>query len=266
MSKQFLKILNGSNNGAFRRWLETCSDEPRIAWYPSAGMDFRDMLYLRTDYARWFQHGMTEYAQPDLFVHTDYMPRITDEVLAGKILHDSPTTRITILDYEDLPPLDLPLHKGIAQFREYHPDRGRVLFMNVAVQSCVLGEYTVPLVYAIVENIAFCAEKVLPNGGHFSHVLRVRHGGGGCCGGSATGVWMENILDALRCEIYICDNRQYRDYGDRQAVKLYPILAGKKYPRLITMQSIKGKYWSGYSDSVLWRLNRNYPQPQKIVA
>ena len=160
----------------------------------------------------------------------------------------------------------MPSRKGFVHFREYHPDRGRVLFMNVAVQSCVLGEYTVWVVYAIVENIAFCTEKVMPHGGHFSHVLRVRHGGGGCCGGSATGVWMENILDALRCEIYICDNRQHRDYGDRQAVKLYPILAGKKYPRLITMQSIKGKYWSGYSDSVLWRLNRNYPQPQNIVA
>ena len=47
MSIEFLQSLNGHNRGALRNWLDRLDHEPRIAWYPSAGEDFRDLMYLQ---------------------------------------------------------------------------------------------------------------------------------------------------------------------------------------------------------------------------
>jgi hypothetical protein len=45
MSRKLLLELNGGCHGAFHKWLDQLKREPPIAWYPSAGEDFRDLLY-----------------------------------------------------------------------------------------------------------------------------------------------------------------------------------------------------------------------------
>jgi len=52
MSRKFLEMLNGDRKGPFSRFLAKAGPEPAICWYPSAGQDFRDVLYLDPAYAR----------------------------------------------------------------------------------------------------------------------------------------------------------------------------------------------------------------------
>jgi hypothetical protein len=46
MSRQLLEHLNGNKAGQLNNFLDNFEGEPRIAWYPSAGEDFRALLYL----------------------------------------------------------------------------------------------------------------------------------------------------------------------------------------------------------------------------
>ena len=46
MSIELLKFLNGNNNGLLKAFIDKVGDNPNIAWYPSAGTDFKPLLYL----------------------------------------------------------------------------------------------------------------------------------------------------------------------------------------------------------------------------
>ncbi len=71
MSKQLLLSLNEKNKGKFHTWLSAFKGEPLIAWYPSAGEGFRDLLHLHLKYSEQKPAKTTEPASPDLFLHSD---------------------------------------------------------------------------------------------------------------------------------------------------------------------------------------------------
>ena len=48
MSKKLLLRLNRNATGEPPLWIRERTEEPRIAWYPSAGGDFRNVLFGRT--------------------------------------------------------------------------------------------------------------------------------------------------------------------------------------------------------------------------
>ena len=52
MSKELLYNLNGNRTGEFKKFLDGINGEPRIAWYPSAGEDFRALIYLDPSYSK----------------------------------------------------------------------------------------------------------------------------------------------------------------------------------------------------------------------
>lgn len=112
MSNQFLEHLNGENRGAFRRWLDGLSGEPRIAWYPSSGGDFRDLLYLHGNYAKLSPPSEIEPPPPDLYLHTDYSPGFSG-FSGGQKLHEDTRTTIKVREVEELPRLSLPQDRGI---------------------------------------------------------------------------------------------------------------------------------------------------------
>ena len=74
MSIQLLTELNGSKKGALKKFIDTFKGEPRIAWYPSAGVDFRALLYLSPQYAASDPVDVEEPQTPDIFLFTDYFP------------------------------------------------------------------------------------------------------------------------------------------------------------------------------------------------
>lgn len=256
MSKKFLYSLNGEKTGKFKKWLEGFKGEPRIAWYPSAGDDFRDLMFLNQKYAAMNPGVRQDPKVPDIFLHTDYYPWKSSCFLDNSRVYADDRTSITLNYIEELPRCDLPLDPGIVDFPGGSIATGKVLFFEVNVVSNLLGEFSAPIVYAFAENGAFCAEKILPHDAVFSHLIHVRYGGGCGGGGKSTGIWLLNVLQRLQCEYFISDGHYGRQSGDKRTYMLYPELAGPEDVTLLEpIRLIKSEQWSNHGD-VSWNLVR----------
>lgn len=256
MSRKLLLELNGKNNGAFSRWLAKCEGEPRIAWYPSAGEDFRDLLYLSQKYAEVNPAPKPEPLCPNIFLHTDYFPHESSNFLDSRTIHIDERTKVSVKSIEELPRCELPLDDKIVSFSEGSHATGRVVFLEVEIESSVLGTFSVPVIYAFVENAAFCAKQVLPKNGRFSHIVHVRFGGGCGGGGKSSGVWLLNVLSKLNCEMFITDSHLSRQSGDSRIYRLFPSLAGdESISQLEQVRVVKSEGWSGHGD-VSWNIVR----------
>ena len=249
MSKDFLYKINGEKRGRFWKWLENFKGTPKIAWYPSAGEDLRDIEFLVGSPSEAHGCGAIAKIRPDIFLHTDYYPWDTPNFLESGF---SFVRGATIEYIEELPRCDLPLDYGIVSFPAGSDDTGRVIFVELSFESVSLGRYTVPLIYAFVENEAFCARKILPGEAEISHVIHVRYGGGLGGGGSASGCWLLNVLRRLKCQYFISDGNHSRQDGDERAYELYPELAG---PEIVgpskKIRVVCSEKWSGHGD-VVW--------------
>jgi len=257
MSRELLTNLNGSKKGLFLKWLTDFKGEPRIAWYPSSGTDFRDLMYLHSEFTKQNPAIKPDPDAPDIFLHTDYYPWRSSTFLDTARIYSDDRTTITVKAIEELPRCNTPVDDKIVDFPEGNVATGRVIFLEIEVGSTVLGNYTYPVVYAFVENAAFCAEKMLPHHARCSHVIHIRFGGGLGGGGKSTGVWLLNILQKLHCEVFITDSSYGRGPGDDRIDELYPKLSGDEDEgQLEKIREIAGNRWSDYGD-VSWNLIRS---------
>ncbi len=196
----------------FRRWLAELSAPPRIAWYPAAGEDLRDLLYLTAAYARrhpaQLEGGVSEPALPDLFLHTDYFPWSETTFLSrfhpGGILWEDGRTTVRVLECETLERRDLPDDPRIVHFPRHPNFPAPWHFAMVEVTSRILGTYVRPLIYATAENNIFYHRVVSEWDLQFSHILRVGYGGG-FGGGWDRGDWLEGTLKPRGAEVFIAD-------------------------------------------------------------
>lgn len=252
MSRRLLEALNGDHRGQFSRWLSDMPGEPRIAWYPSAGEDFRDLLYLHPQYAiRNRAVRKEDVGLPDIYLHTDYFPWSTSTFLDVKTVHSDSRTIVSIESMEELPRCDLPVDRRIVHFPEGSLATGRVVFLQVRIVSDVLGIFTRPLIYVFAENAAFCAQRVLSLDGRFSHVIHVRYGGGCGGGGSSSGQWLRNVLRRMQCEAYLSDGNYY---DDGIVIKRFPELGPQEKESVLTpIRTIPSQSWSGHGN-VVWNL------------
>lgn len=254
MSKQLLFALNGSRKGALHHWLSKFNGEPRVAWYPSAGVDFRDVLYLNKRFCEHSPAKATEPSPPDFFLHSDYFPWSTSTFLDSRFIHLDDRTCVTVKSIEELPRCDLPLDPKIVAFPKGSHATGRVLFLEIEVSSNVLGSFSAPVIYVFAENSAFCAKRILPNSGKFSHIIHIRYGGGCGGGGYSSGTWLLNILKPTGCECFVTDSH----YGssDEQIYSIYPELAGPESTSdLDCIRELLSEGWSGHGN-VSWNILR----------
>jgi hypothetical protein len=255
MSKQLLYNLNGNKTGNFRRYLDNFNGEPRIAWYLSAGTDFRPLLYLSRQFKE-ISKPITgdDPAPPDIFLFTDYFPWKESDFLDTPTIQIDGRTEVFVTSMEELPPLNIPLDAEIVAFPEGSIATGRIIFMEVTVNSSVLGKISYPVLYAFAENESFCAEKIFAHDGKISHVIHVRYGGGCGGGGFASGIWINNVLKRLQCEVLITDGHYHMQAGDECAQKKYPVLAPHgDPPEFVTIRVVNSNAWSNNGD-VSWNL------------
>ncbi len=255
MSKQLLYNLNGNRNGNFRRYLDNFNGEPRIAWYLSAGTDFRPLLYLSPQFAEISTpNNGDDPVPPDIFLFTDYFPWSQSDFLDTPNIHIDDRTEVLVTSMEELPPFNMPLDPEIVDFPEGSIATSRVIFMEVTVNSTVLGKISYPVIYAFAENESFCAEKILQYHGKISHIIHVRYGGGCGGGGRASGIWINNVLKRLYCEVLITDDHYSMQTGDKWAQKRYPVLALQgRPPKFVPIRVVPSKAWSNHGD-VSWNL------------
>ena len=251
-SKKLFYDLNGGQKGEFYKYLEGFKGDPRIAWYPSAGVDFRAMLYLSPEYARINPPSEPEPLPPNIFLFTDYFPWSSSTFLDSRVIHSDDRTKITVNKLEELPRVDLALDNEIVDFPEGSHATNRAVFMEVEVSSDQLGKHSYPVVYVFAENESFCAKKLIPLEAKISHVIHVRYGGGCGGGGKSTGIWILNVLQRLGCEAFITDGHYGMQSGDEAALRLYPELAGTP-PILKKIRFLPGSGWSGHGE-VTWNI------------
>lgn len=253
MSIQLLKHLNGPKRGLLYRWLEENPAEPRIAWYPSAGTDMRDLLFLHSDYSQMVPPTKPEPTPPEFFLHTDYFggnhALLSDSV---PIYQDSRTT-IRVSEIEELPRLELPLHRYIVTNHEGSEATHRVLFMSVDVTCLRLGCFRRPVLYAFAENAAFCAERLIPLSARCSHLVQVRYGHG-FGGGRASPGWLRHQIDRLGVEVLISDGAEQRDRETNAVFQRFPILDGPetRMDSWSRLRSIPQRSWDGYGGVSWW--------------
>lgn len=261
MSLQLLNKLAGNTRGRFRQFIDRFNQgiEPNILWYPSAGEDFRSILYLSPQYGKLNPGELRDPACPNLYLYTDYLP-VSDHspFLDKPLLYTDMQTGVRIsgsngkLEIEELPRLNLPLHEELALGIESSA-LNRVVFMNLEVYSAKLGALQVPLLYIFSENTTFFKDVLLKENARISHVVHIRYGGSVGGMGTASGVWILKALRRLKTKVLITDNDYYWQSGDEFALNFLPELKGEPEPKLQPYRTIDGIKWSNNGD-VTWNL------------
>ncbi|MGZ2371718.1 DUF7663 domain-containing protein [Ancylomarina sp. YFZ004] len=227
MSIQLLEDLNGNNNGKLKQLINQLKNEPepRLCWYPSGERDFRPLMYLHPLLRPLENVDGRRPAPPDIYIYTGYFPNQSSGFLDTAKLYDDGRTVITVESIEELPKLDIALHPEISEDSIHSPATNRVFFMTIKIKCNRLGEITYPLIYAFANNIAFCAERLIPNNALISHIIHIKHNDCFRGGGKATGRWILNVLKILKCECFISFNKYQEGIEDEIVNRHYPILA-----------------------------------------
>jgi hypothetical protein len=253
MSKELLYNINGNRTGEFKKFLDGINGEPRIAWYPSAGEDFRALLYLDPSYSKINPASELEPQSPDIFLFTDYYPWKYSTFLDHSIIYMDSRTMVIVDHIEELPKLNLPLHEELVHFKEGSQVTDKALFLKIRIVSEILGTISYPVIYAFAENESFYCNKIVPYKAHISHIIHIRYGGGCGGGGNASGVWLVNVLNNLNCELFVTDGHYYWQTGDEFALTLCPSITRESNVQLTPIRVLKSESWSGHGD-VSWNL------------
>jgi hypothetical protein len=140
----------------------------KIAWYPSAGSDYRDLLELSNPI-------YTE--TPDLFIHTDYFfknfnpGRVRNEfnINVDAIINDVFELELTKL-------IRYSVNKNyVVSHNEDTPKSAKVFLLNVTV-SYAGNTISKPVLYFVFENINFLEEILLKHKIKISHFVKVCEG------------------------------------------------------------------------------------------
>ena len=253
MSKAFLENINGGKNGRLKKYIDRFDGVPRIAWYPSAGTDFRALLYLHPNYSKLNPPTDNEPTCPDIFLFTDYFPWKRDRFLDSSLLFSDGRTSITVEYIEELPRLNLPIKEELVRFPEGSEATDRAIFLTVRVVSDKLGNYTFPVIYAFAVNETFYCSKMAPLKAVVSHIIHIRYGGGLGGGGKAAGAWLLNVLLKLRCELFISDGHHYWQSGDKFAMESCSEIPRECEVQLNKIRTLDSTKWSDHGD-VDWNL------------
>ena len=247
MSRQFLQSLNGNNRGHLYDFLEHSQGEPRIAWYPSAGSDFRALMYLDASYAAYAPAVGPEPSPPDIFLFTDYDSSRVEKLVASTIIYEDEFTSVRIDHAEELPQLNLTYSEEIIRVWR-KPPSNRVFFLTVTVTSTILGTLVRPVIYAITENQTFFCETMHPNSVRLSHMINVRNVGSG-----SSGKWMLNVLRQVGCEVFIADGHLGLYSRSRTTFPYCHAVPAESDAHLHPIRMIPGVRWSDHGD-VTWNL------------
>jgi hypothetical protein len=253
MSIQLLNDINGKKSGEFKKLIESFSSQPRIAWYPSAGEDFRALLYLHNRFIETHPATVDEPKGPDLFIFTDYFPWQNSTFLDNRTIHADSRTLVSIEHIEELPKQNYPLNRNLVDFPEGSTATNRVVFLKIKINSNELGVIRFPVLYVFMENTTFFCQKLAPNNAVISHIIHIRYGGGCGGGGTATGIWLKNVTQVLQTEIFLTDGHDHWQRGDYFALDYCPKIPRDVHVILKNIRTINSSGWSGHGD-VSWNL------------
>jgi hypothetical protein len=265
MSLQFLRHLDNCDGNHFSTFVSSLKHEPRIAWYPSAGTDFRALFYVNDAFqSKYPPINAIDPKEPDLFLYTDYgsYSETFEQILfhgANPIVHDDGRSKVTLSNIEQLNPLQFLRYADYRLNDENKKYFNRVFFFNATIESDEFGSITKPVLYAFSCNEQICSELLIPKKAKISHVIHVRYGHG-FGGGNSSGHWLQHVLSELHCEVYIHDALSHYYDNEYRIIPHYGhVIPQEPISTLLTIREIDGRGWS-HTNKITWQ--RVYVDPQ----
>ena len=228
MSRDLLEYLKQGSQRQLAKWLDEHPGEPRIAWYPSAGLDFAPLLYFSKFYEDQHQH-LNLHDSPQIFIFTDpsfeFLDGLTNgterllrcetpsksgsdpklaalkdfrnymkNLITGPVSHSGITCsgKRLIVEYsadpERLQPL--PLQNGIVI--------DDLWFLNLKVYLDGEPSFLMPLIYAFSDTSEFFSQVLLAKKAKINHLYcKVR--------GVLDAPWLGYALRRLNTEVVVTD-------------------------------------------------------------
>jgi hypothetical protein len=183
-----------------------------IAWYPSAGLDFRDLLELSNPI-------YTE--TPDLFIHTDYKPDWSLENPVFETFNIGPVQNEfnrnfnakidDVFELELTEPINYFVNENyVTSHKDDTPKLAKVFLLNVTV-SHAGNTISKPVLYFVFENINFLEEILLKNRIKISHFVKFCEGCG--FGGNRKSISIVYAFIAkLGVKYLFIDNEEHTDF------------------------------------------------------
>lgn len=239
-----------------------------VCWYPSAGNDFRPLLYLSEWYYRRKNVSYEDKQElPDLFVFTDVeglygceagvgedaYPQIRKgycnpgACLRSVSSYPDRSTRIIVNSFEKLQDLHLTFDPDKTAFA-CNSDYNSSYLMNVHVVSHISGvinEFDTTVLYITAQNESFAYEFIIPKRIKIEYLVLIRYGssfGGANYGPS----WIMNEYKNLGVD-YLLSERYY----------VSDALKGESFnalPSFKEVYSIEGARKSDYNEAAWYKL------------
>ena len=243
-----------------RTVLEAIKDYKHICWYPSAGNDFRALLFLSDWYYEKYNVPRDDgQVLPDLFVMTDYTglhewrangdERKEYALLEQDICppgtrlveayYHSTHTFVTVKRFEKLEDLTLSFDPERTNF-DPSPAYNTACLLEVEVESRKFGitnTFDATVLYVTCQNEAFANEFLIPNAIKAEYQLIIRYGE--AMGGALLGpAWIIRSCKELGIK-YLIANSRYVNGNDENGDSI----CTTQYEELY---SISGGQWSDY--------------------
>lgn len=221
------KILNSEINNS-------------IAWYPSSGLDFRDLLILGQ---RKFIYDKNVFANelleidvlPDLFIHTDNAYDSGNWPLIEKgIIHEDEQTTYLIISTENV-------------ISEEGDMIGK--FLKVKLKSLLLKEDTSQnLLFLFSENINFFKSQVLNQNLEIDFLINIRDGASENGGADYSLKMLEFYLGKMNTKYLISDNfgRPPNDISEFKEDTLMMEALNSEKNTPVVLQGLKEWSWSEF--------------------
>lgn len=245
-----------------RTVLEAIKKYKHICWYPSAGADFRSLLFISDWYCKKYNLPLDKGQEmPDLYVLTDYAgfpvwygedyEREGEDFLKpGFCLVDnayySNSTKVTVKTVERLRDLHLSFDRELADF-DNNSLYNAAFLMEVEVESVLEGivtKYDATVLYVMALNESFYRELILPNRVRVEYQVLVRYGEGILGGARLNPAWIIRAYKNLGTK-YLISEWDYVSDAENDTKSFDPM------PRLKEIYTISGKQWSQH-DMIGW--------------
>jgi hypothetical protein len=200
MIKSLLDTVHEKDKIILEQLHSKIGENPNIAWYPSAGDDFRDVIEAVT----------RTRIKADLFFHTDYNKEHV-KLRIGVVFKDNYTVviikNITELKFRENVNYFVNPDYVVSPDDSYN--RPKIYLLDVEIE-CGHGIINKPVIYFFMENINFLKEVLLKFKLNLSHFIKVKEGCGyGGCKKSISVIYY--FLGDLNVKHIFVDDRVFVD-------------------------------------------------------
>jgi hypothetical protein len=197
VQRTFKKGFKAENTEIWSDFLDRFGkSEGRICYYPSAGSDFRPVIYQQLSGmaelglvdkngavprpgAELLEHST--YSVPDLWILSDFRGDHLTEWMETKLIHRDKKVEIRLLAHTEIKPQRMDFQQRPSPAYTSLPPTemtGRVFYLRLSITNETIGTVEVDVIYFCVENVNLIRSFLLRQHIPLSHLVWVRDGAG----------------------------------------------------------------------------------------